>query len=240
MAEQGIEVVRDNTVPVQQVEEGFSVQDHIEAQPLKLRISIILFDSSEGHWISRGDAYDRLKTIYNNKSLVEVDCSEHTESVAPVGYTYTHDKHLERTTKSYTEMIYDNMAMTHLGQVVQHGNVFFCEVRFTQITKSEITTKQLFVQEIGEVTDDDGNVTQGATVLWSDEPFGEPTEVEVAETVPLGEYMRMSPSERGVPTVPEMLTDVIKSATDKVGAVYDGIISWATDSIEKSIIRGPF
>lgn len=142
LADRKIEIVRENSVPTQRVENGFDVQDHIARIPLQLKTVLILFDESSSD--TRETAYKHLKGIYEGKQLVDVDCSEHSQN----------------------DMIYANMAMTHLGQVVQRGNTYSCDVLFTQITKTTIVSKTLHVQE----KDVDGEMR----ILWSDKPIKEP------------------------------------------------------------------
>jgi len=185
LAAQAIETVRENTVPIQRVESGFDVQDHIQHLPLQLKLQIILFDREViGNTIWRitrtdgdleaapdnlhdeyaEDAYNHLKAIYENKELVEVDCSR---------YSNKYDPFSAKT----SGMIYELMALTHLGQVVEIGNVYYCDILFTQITKTQIATRMLYVQEM---TIEDG--VEVPHLLWSETPF-EPTTTEGATVV---------------------------------------------------------
>lgn len=185
IAAQAIEVVRENNVPRQRVESGFDVSDHIEHLPLQLKLQIILFDREViGNTIWRitstdgdieatpdntydeyaEDAYNHLKAIYENKELVEVDCSRYSNKYEPFS-------------ANTSGMIYENMAMTHLGQVVEIGNVYYCEILFTEITKTQIATEVLYVQEM---TIEDG--AEVPHLRWSRTPF-EPTTTEGATVV---------------------------------------------------------
>lgn len=157
LAEQAIEVTRKNTVPVQRVESGFDVQDHVTASPLQLKVVLILFDEHGDYNRCHETSYKYLKDIYDSKSLINVDCSDYVGKSCS-GIT--------------TSMIYDNMVITHLGQVVQRGNVYLCTVLFTQITKTAIATDTLYIQEDEEVVDPvTGEITKSPTIRWSKEPL---------------------------------------------------------------------
>jgi len=183
MAEQVIEVARSNTIPMQRVEEGFSVQDHIGASPLVLKVVLILFDidtrnplhsqSNPGSWVMkkggdvvweerydkyRGDTYEHLKDIYESKRLVQVNCSGHAKDMR------------NKVAMHNTLMIYEDMAIASLGQAVQRGDTYLCDVTFIQITKTSIASRQLYVQEVAEVLKD-GELVSEATIRWSEEPF---------------------------------------------------------------------
>ena len=218
LAAQSIEVVRENTVPMQRVEEGFAVQDHINKLPMQLKLQLILFDRSViGNTVWRitktggdveatpdntyeeycEDAYNHLKAIYENKELVEVDCSRYS------------NKYENAFSSNNAGMIYEYMAMTYLGQTVQIGNTYFCDVMFTQITKTQIATRMLYVKEM---TIEDG--VEVPHLLWSETPF-EPTTTESLSVVvddPC-EDTRYATVSYGrchrIPTVTQVLDDVI-------------------------------
>ena len=215
LADQVLEVVRQNTVPVQQVEQGFSVQDHIESLPLQLEIQLILFDDVDDY-VYRGDAYEHLKDIYDDKRLVKVDCSEYTD-----------------VSESYQAMasvlIYDDMAMTYLGQVVQRGSVYFCTVKFTHITKTEVKSQTLYIQEAkfetdedgGEVLDENGNPIETYGVRWSKDDF-EPTTVATTEAV---DGQENPPSCRALSPAGERVTskNLLEDVWDWASGVKEGL-----------------
>jgi len=219
-ADQVIEVNRENEVPVQPVERGFDVQDHIKINPLQVRIEVIIFDEEitlHGQWeckrvggktectektgvSERTGTYEYLMDLRDNRELVMVDCSNYART-AP--------------------MIYPDMAITHLGQLAQRGGIFYCSVLFTQITKTMIASVPLYIQET--TVDVDGETVE--TVLWSKEPF-EPTSVETLETPPAG-ASRYPPDKYGkvhrVPTVWQLVTGVIDTASVILkGAIFGG------------------
>jgi hypothetical protein len=165
LADRVIEVTQEHTVPMQRTEKGFSVQDHIESVPLKLEMEIILFDGGDN--VTRKQTYANLQSVYDDKQLVKIDCTGEDND-------YARD-----------DMIYENMAMTHLSRAVQRGNVYYCIVLFTEITKTAIETAQIFVQEVDAVVDDEGNETSAATIRWSKDAF-EPTTVETPTIVDQG------------------------------------------------------
>ena len=219
-ADQVIEISRENSVPIQPVESGYDVQDHIKLNPLQVRIEVIIFDDEitlHGQWTCKRvngsmectektgvseytGTYEYLMDLRDNRELVLVDCSNYART-AP--------------------MIYPDMAITHLGQLAQRGGIFYCSVLFTQITKTEIVSVPLYIQET--TVDVDGDDVE--TILWSKEPF-EPTSVETLETPPAG-AARYPPNKYGqvhrVPTVWQLVTGVIDTASAIIqGAILGG------------------
>lgn len=217
-ADQVIEISRDNDVPIQPVESGFDVQDHIKLNPLQVRIEVIIFDEEttlHGQWecervngrtvctektgvSTYTGTYEYLMDLRDNRELVLVDCSNYARS-AP--------------------MIYSDMAITHLGQLAQRGGIFYCSVMFTQITKTEIVSIPLYIQET--TVDVDGEEVE--TILWSKEPL-EPTNVETLETPPAG-ASGYPPDKYGkvhrVPTIWQLVTGVIDTASTIIsGAIF--------------------
>lgn len=205
-ADQAIEIVRDNTVPIQPVERGFDVQDHISINPLQVRIELIIFEQESvlhGQWECESVAgrmvceemtavdrytgtYEYLMDLRNNRELVMVDCSNYARA-AP--------------------MIYPDMAITHLGKLAQRGEIFYCSVLFTQITKVDVVSVDLYVQE----TTIDGV----ETVLWSKNPF-EPTNTESLSALDESED---NPAPRRAPI--EAMPSSIKP-----GGLVNNIIDW--------------
>lgn len=191
LADQVIEISRENTVPIQPVETGFDVQDHIKLNPLQVRIEVIIFDDgvsssppsggttrvfdeSTGEWRQIYDGstvdtsvdpstgtYEHLMNLRDNRELVMVDCSNYART-AP--------------------MIYPDMAITHLGQLAQRGGIFYCSVLFTQITKTDVVSVPLYIQET--TVDVDGVETY--TILWSKEDL-EPSSIESLARVAISE-----------------------------------------------------
>ena len=216
-ADQAIEIARDNEVPIQPVEKGFSVQDHIKISPLQVRVEVIIFDEEitlHGQWqckrvngkmectektgvSERTGTYEYLMDLRDNRELVLVDCSEYART-AP--------------------MIYPDMAITRLGQLVKRGEIFYCTIVFTQITKTDIVSVPLYIQET--TVDVDGETVE--TILWSKEPI-EPVNVETLESPPAG-ASRYPPDKYGkvhrVPTVWQLVTGVIDTAS----AIAKGVI----------------
>jgi len=219
VAAQAIEIMRENNVPRQRVEAGFDVSDHIEHLPIHLKLQLILFDSSfisdtiwritrtDGrleatgdnvHYKYAEDSYNHLKDIYENKELVEVDCSLYS------------NKYENKSSRKTSGMIYESMALTHLGQAVQIGNVYYCELVFTQITKTQISTTVLYIKEM---TIEDG--AEVPHLLWSRTPF-EPTATEslsdVDEDPCKDTRYAMVSYERchRIPTVTQVLDDVLE------------------------------
>ena len=233
VATQAIETFRENNVPRQRVESGFDVSDHIEHLPLKLKLQIILFDREvRGNTIWRitstggdieatpdntydefaEDAYNHLKAIYENKELVEVDCSRYSNKYEPF------------STKT-SGMIYENMAMTHLGQVVEIGNVYYCEILFTEITKTQIATKVLYVQEM---TIEDG--VEVPHLLWSETPF-EPKTTEALAGV---DEVLIDPSAGvpGIPRHPRISKKFIEGCDHPVMDLVDDVRRWCSWVVE--------
>ena len=219
-ADQVIEVVRENAVPIQPVESGFDVQDHITKHPLQVRTELIIFDEEitlHGQWECERvngrtvctektgvseytGTYEYLMDLRDNRELVLVDCSNYARA-AP--------------------MIYPDMAITHLGQLAQRGGIFYCSVLFTQITKTEIISIPLYIQET--TVDIDGEEVE--TILWSKEPF-EPASVETLETPPAG-ASRYPPDKYGrvyrIPNVKQFVTGIFDAAAYIVkGAIFGG------------------
>ena len=205
-ADQVIEVNRENEVPVQPVESGFDVQDHIKTLPLQVRIEVIIFDEEitlHGQWecklvggkmectektgvSERTGTYEYLMDLRDNRELVMVDCSNYART-AP--------------------MIYPDMAITHLGKLAQRGEIFYCSVLFTQITKVDVVSVDLYIQE----TTIDGV----ETVLWSKDPF-EPTNTESLSAVSEDED---KPAARRAPI--EAMPSSIKP-----GGLINNILDW--------------
>ena len=197
LAEQAIEVTRKNTVPVQRVERGFDVQDHVTASPLQLKLVLILFDKDGDYDRCHETSYEYLRSIHDKKSLVTVDCSDYAGKSCS-GIT--------------TSMIYDDMVITHLGQVVQRGNVYLCTVLFTQVTKTAIATDTLYIQEVEKVVDPvTGNITTPTSVRWSKTPI-EPSNINeltnVDETEPMPSCHALSPAGENV-TSKSMIDDIL-------------------------------
>lgn len=207
-ADQVIEVSRENTVPIQPVESGFFVQDHIKLVPLQVRIEVIIFDEEitlHGQWdceriggkmvctektgvSERTGTYEYLMNLRDNRELVMVDCSDYART-AP--------------------MIYPDMAITHLGQLVQRGGIFYCSILFTQITKTDIVSVSLYVQESS--IDVDGEIVE--TILWSKEPI-EPVNVESLSTVDESVDMPFI----GIPPI-----DILLSAGDIITDIFEWV-----------------
>lgn len=205
-ADQAIEIVRDNTVPIQPVECGFDVQDHISINPLQVRIELIIFEEGtiqHGQWdCERVDGlmvceeitavdkytgtYEYLMDLRNDRELVLVDCSNYARA-AP--------------------MIYPDMAITHLGKLAQRGDIFYCSVMFTQITKVDVVSVDLYIQEV--------TIDGVETVLWSKTPF-EPSNTESLSVL---DETEDNPAPRRIPI--EAMPSSIKP-----GGLVNNIIDW--------------
>ena len=211
-ADQVIEITRENEVPKQNVEAGFDIQDHITLTPLQVRIELIIFDEEitlHGQWdcqrvggrmqcvektgvSGQNGTYEYLMDLRDNRELVMVDCSNYARS-AP--------------------MIYPDMAITYLGQVAQRGNIFYCSILFTQITKTDVLSVDLYIQETS--LDVDGEPFE--TILWSKEPF-EPTATESLSVVPASEDK---------PVIQRAPIEAMPSSI-KPGGLINNILDWCS------------
>ena len=215
LAERAVEVVRENIVPVQNAEYGFSVQDHIESLPLQVELQLVLYDDNTDNIWSE-DSYEHLKQIYESKQLAKVDCS---------GFAETKGNGAPRSIGKNTVMIYESMAMTFLSQVMQRGNVYFCTVKFTHITKTVVKSQTLYIQEVDEVTDDDGVVTTGATIRWSADKI-EPPNAEDAEALDPQPDLWAKGEDMGYPTICEAVWIGATTVAEKVSGMFSSILDY--------------
>lgn len=169
-ASQVVDVHSNNEIPIQPVESGFDVQDHIRKEPLQVKVELLIFDDEvtlHGQWgCSRVDGhiecdeltgpapdtgtYKYLMELRDNREVFLLDCSDYARQAS---------------------MIYPDMAITHLGQLVQRGATYYCTVLFVQITRQVIVTEKLYIQE-----------TDTKNIRWSKEPIP-PTTTESLTTV---------------------------------------------------------
>lgn len=197
-----VEVYCDNKIPIQPVESGFDVIDHIKKEPLQVVAEVIIFEegsTQHGSWGCR---------MIDGRMV----CEESVR-VAPNIGTYKYLVELRDKRKIFlldasdysreASMIYPDMAIAHLGQFVLRGGVYRCEITFVQITKHVIVTETLHIY------DTDGEIR------WSKEPI-EPTNVETATDV---DYLE------DLPEVPSPHLLIYRTADEMLGHILD----WAGD-----------
>lgn len=237
-AEQVVMVQRENEIPVQPVEVGFDVQDHIRNSPLQARIELVIFNSSRllnarkvstiTRTFAHGDysgTFQYLQDLHNSGEMVMLDCSAH---------------------QGNSSMIYPNMVVTNLGQVVQMGGTYHCTVMFTQITQTKITKTDLYVQDSQQIDPVTGEVVQ--TVIWSKDPV-EPTTTEELVLLDESEDRPFNPLKWGIlgtplvaavsDVMPDLTWEGLKEGDDNISRALGNVLYWAFGTITGGPTKDP-
>lgn len=209
-----MEVYCDNKIPIQPVESGFDVIDHIKKEPLQVVAEVIIFEegsTQHGSWECR---------MIDGRMV----CEEPVR-VAPNIGTYKYLVELRDKRKIFlldasdysreASMIYPDMAIAHLGQFVLRGGVYRCEITFVQITKHVIVTETLHIY------DTDGEIR------WSKEPI-EPTNTETA----IVEALDMSTQLPGIPRHPRISKEFIEGCDSPVADLINDVRRWCSWVVE--------
>jgi hypothetical protein len=204
-----VEVYCDNKIPIQPVESGFDVIDHIKKEPLQVVAEVIIFEEGSiqhGRWECRmidgrmvcGELVRVAPNIGTYKYLVELRDKRKIFLLDASDYSRE------------ASMIYPDMAIAHLGQFVLRGGVYRCEITFVQITKHVIVTETLHIYDI------DGEI------VWSKEPI-EPTNTETLETPPT-DVARYPPDRYGQTYRIPNIFQFVKGVIDTASSIASGIL----------------
>ena len=215
-----VQTVHINTTPAQPVEEGFDASDHIKKEPVVVTAEVIIFEEGDvlhGQW--------GCETVNGRLTCTEM------VGVAPDVGTYEYLVELRDNREIFildgsdyardAKMIYPDMTIAKIEQIVLFGGTYKCEVIFVQITKHVIETTELHIQEY----DIDGE----PHIRWSKTPF-EPSNVETAEP----EILDMSKQLPGVPRHPRISKECVEGDLIPSLGIIDAVRNWCSWVIDPS------